>query len=131
MQEDTLMAAHDEQKDGKGLATNYGLYNLSQDLILDSGYSGDLDFHKWNLALDHTKDATGITLDYLRGDAPRKNIPRCATLLVRGACMVQPCMQPADIPVIAHHVAECSDHAGYTGLIMPCHAIHSALGGSD
>ena len=24
MQEDTLMAAHDEQKDGKGLATNYG-----------------------------------------------------------------------------------------------------------
>lgn len=74
------MAAHDEQKDGKGLATNLGLYNLSLDLILDSGYSGDLDFHKWNVSLEHTKDATSIILDYLRGDAPRKNIPRSVVL---------------------------------------------------
>ena len=44
------MAAHDEQKDGKGLATNVGLYNLSLDLILDSGYAGDLDFNKWTSA---------------------------------------------------------------------------------
>ena len=66
-----------------------GLYNLSQDLILDSGYSGALDLYKWNVALDHTKDATQIILDFLRGDAPRKNIPRCAALCICGACTVQ------------------------------------------
>ena len=31
------MAAHDDDKDCKGLATNYGLYNLNGDLVLNSG----------------------------------------------------------------------------------------------
>ena len=97
------MAAHDEQKDGKGLATNLGLYNLSQDLILDSGYSGDLDFNKWNYSLDHTKDATGIILDYLRGDAPRKNIPRYVALIARGAFLCSSNVAGG------HHIMHCSD----------------------
>ena len=90
MQEDKLMAAHDDTK--KDLATNYGLYNLSLDLIQNSGYSGDLDPDKWNNSLAHVEDATNIILDYLHGEAPKRiprfvqTTPRHAVLLAGGNC---------------------------------------------
>ena len=107
------MAAHDEAKDGKGLATNYGLYNLSLDLIQDSGYSGDLDTSKWNNSLDHVEDATNIILDYLRGDAPRKNIarhvqqatnlaPRHAVLFAGGSCVCAAHVPAVDLGGVDH-----------------------------
>ena len=40
-----------------------------------------------DVSLEHTKDATGIIRDYLRGDAPRKNIPRYVVLAqCRSSC---------------------------------------------
>lgn len=38
MQEDNRLAAHDTSKDCQGPATNWGIFNLSGDLILNSGY---------------------------------------------------------------------------------------------
>jgi hypothetical protein len=61
MQEDSLMAAHDASKDGLGLAANYGIYNLSGDMLQCAGYSGNGNLNskeeqtKWNWSLNHLK----------------------------------------------------------------------------
>ncbi len=77
LQEDTLMAAHDPLK--MGLAANHSIYNLSSDMLLNGGFSGNLDAldfpYKDPKTLDHLPDATNCLLSYLHGWAPY-NFPK-------------------------------------------------------
>jgi hypothetical protein len=71
LQEANLMDAHDPLK--SGLAANHSIYNLSSDMLLNGGFSGNLDSLDPNL--QHLSDATNCILAYLQGWAPY-NIPK-------------------------------------------------------
>ena len=62
------MDAHDFTK--TGLAANHSIYNLSSDMLLDGGFSGNLDSLDPDLA--HLSDATNCMIAYLQGWAPYK-----------------------------------------------------------
>ena len=86
------MAAHDPLK--MGLAANHSIYNLSSDMLLNGGFSGNLDAldfpYKDPKTLDHLPDATNCLLSYLHGWAPynfpKNNQPAATSALnfVRG-----------------------------------------------
>ena len=80
LQEDKLMAAHDPLK--MGLAANHSIYNLSSDMLLNGGFSGNLDALDFPYnspePLHHLPDATNCLLSYLHGWAPY-NIPKTST----------------------------------------------------
>ena len=69
------MDAHDPLKNG--LAANHSIYNLSSDMLLDGGFSGNLD--NLDTGMTHLSDATNCMIAYLRGWAPYNNIPKSPT----------------------------------------------------